>query len=87
MKKYLQKKICAQNCKKYLKNNQDLIVKARKKIKDAQLFALLRFQSEFATQREIKVLSDTAFNPTYIYVLSYNLDLLKKRIRSLQLGI
>ena len=39
-KKYLKMKICAQNFKKYFENNQQLIVKARKKIKDAQLFAL-----------------------------------------------
>ena len=31
MKRYLEKKICAQNFKKYLKNNQQLIVEAQKR--------------------------------------------------------
>ena len=39
-KKYLKNKVCVQNFKKYLKSNQQLIAKARKKIKDAELFAL-----------------------------------------------
>ena len=55
MKKYFENIICAQNFKKYLKNNQQLILKARKKIKDAQLFALRCDKSALCNKWHINI--------------------------------